>query len=97
MPTVQASHASAPHAAGKAARCPACHEAFTVPAEPPPPTVRPARRREAVLVMDKDLQISREEAELYLAGKEGDTLARLIARLMDLKRKYAENTTLARH
>jgi GYF domain 2 len=49
---------------------------------------------QAVLVMDSDQQMSREEAELYLAGKEGDTLARLIARLMDLKRKYAENTTL---
>jgi hypothetical protein len=35
-----------------------------------------------------------EEAEIHLAGKSGDALARLISTLMDLKRNYAHNPTL---
>jgi uncharacterized protein DUF4339 len=49
----------------------------------------------AVLVTDQDQKISKEEAALYLAGKEGDAMARLIAKLMELKRKYANNNSLA--
>jgi hypothetical protein len=48
----------------------------------------------AVLVLDRNREMSREEAALYLAGKEGDTLARLIARLMELKRQCEHNATL---
>lgn len=39
--------------------------------------------------------MSGEEAELHLAGKNGDVLARLQSRLMDLKRRYADNPTLS--
>jgi hypothetical protein len=35
-----------------------------------------------------------EEATLYLAGKSGDTLARLLSTLIELKRKYAHNPGL---
>lgn len=35
-----------------------------------------------------------EEAEIHLAGKSGDALARLISTLMDLKRNYAHNPKL---
>jgi hypothetical protein len=35
-----------------------------------------------------------EEAELHLAGKSGDALAKLISTLMDLKRNYAHNPNL---
>lgn len=35
-----------------------------------------------------------EEAELHLAGKSGDALAKLISTLMDLKRNYAHNPIL---
>jgi hypothetical protein len=35
-----------------------------------------------------------EEAEIHLAGKSGDPLAKLISTLMDLKRGYAHNPTL---
>ncbi len=37
-----------------------------------------------------------EEARLHLAGKSGDALARLISTLMDLRKAYADNPTLAR-
>jgi hypothetical protein len=37
------------------------------------------------------LDLSEEEAELYLAGKQGDAIARLIATLMDMK-KRSENS-----
>ncbi len=36
-----------------------------------------------------------EEAELYLAGKSGDTLARLITVLLDSKKAHASNPALA--
>lgn len=35
-----------------------------------------------------------EEAEIHLAGKGGDLLAKLISTLMDLRRNYAHNPTL---
>lgn len=35
-----------------------------------------------------------EEAALYLAGKQGDELARLMALLLELKRTHADNPTL---
>jgi hypothetical protein len=47
-----------------------------------------------VLSKTEAVKLSKEEAELYLAGKEGDSLARLIARLMELKRRYASSATL---
>jgi hypothetical protein len=48
----------------------------------------------AVLVMHQGRELSKEEAELHLAGKSGDAIARLISRLLDLKRRFASNTTL---
>jgi hypothetical protein len=48
----------------------------------------------AVLVLDKGPDISKEEAELHLAGKTGDPMARLISRLMDLKRQFSRNPSL---
>jgi hypothetical protein len=57
--------------------------------------VPPTTSSQAVLVMEKDRgEITREEAELHLAGKQGDMIARLISRLMDLRRKFANNTSL---
>jgi hypothetical protein len=38
--------------------------------------------------------MSPEEASLHLAGKQGDTIARLISTLSDLKRRYADNPSM---
>jgi hypothetical protein len=35
-----------------------------------------------------------EEAELHLAGKQGDLFARLISTLLDLKKTHADNVSL---
>jgi len=48
----------------------------------------------AILVMEREQQISKEEAELHLAGKTGDPIARLVSRLMDLKRRFSQNPSL---
>jgi hypothetical protein len=48
-----------------------------------------------VLVVNPGQGMTKEEAELHLAGKGGDGLARLISRLMDLKRRFADNPSLA--
>jgi hypothetical protein len=48
-----------------------------------------------LLMAGPNQQLTKEEAELHLAGKRGDGMARLISRLMDLKRQYASNNTLA--
>jgi hypothetical protein len=48
----------------------------------------------AVLVAEQSQVLSHQEAELHLAGKSGDAIARLISRLMDLKRRFADNPTL---
>jgi hypothetical protein len=49
---------------------------------------------QAVLVVDPGHEMTREEAELHLAGKGGDPLARLVSRLMDLKRRFSSHATL---
>jgi hypothetical protein len=36
-----------------------------------------------------------EEAELHLAGKKGDSLARLISTLLDMRRRHANNASMA--
>jgi hypothetical protein len=57
--------------------------------------VLPATGSQAVLVVEKPAaEMSKEEAELHLAGKQGDQVARLISRLMDLRRKCAHNPSL---
>lgn len=38
--------------------------------------------------------LSEQEAELHLAGKQGDSIARLVSTLMDLKRRNATNNSL---
>jgi hypothetical protein len=40
------------------------------------------------------LDLSEEEAELHLAGKKGDMIAKLISTLMDMKRKYSDNASM---
>jgi hypothetical protein len=40
------------------------------------------------------LDLSSEEAEIHLAGKQGDTIARLISTLLDMKRRYQGNTVM---
>jgi hypothetical protein len=40
------------------------------------------------------LDLNKEEAELHLAGKRGDLLARLMSVLFDLKRKHRDNPSL---
>jgi hypothetical protein len=40
------------------------------------------------------LNVTEEEAELHLAGKQGDLLARLLSTLFDLRRRYADNPTM---
>jgi hypothetical protein len=40
------------------------------------------------------LNVTEEEAELHLAGKQGDPIARLISTLFDLRRRYADNPTM---
>jgi hypothetical protein len=54
-----------------------------------PANVSPSQ---AKLLTDR---LNPEEAELYLAGKSGDAIARLITTLLDLKKAYAANATLA--
>jgi hypothetical protein len=49
---------------------------------------------QAILVVGGGQALSKEEAELHLAGKSGDALARLVSRLMDVKRRCRHNTTL---
>src|SRR5205807_8032937 len=39
-------------------------------------------------------ELTEEEAELHLAGKNGDAIARLISTLMGLRRRYADNTSM---
>lgn len=39
--------------------------------------------------------LSKEEAALHLAGKSGDSIAKLVSTLMDLKRRNVQNATLA--
>jgi GYF domain 2 len=56
-----------------------------------PSTVSPSRAQ--LLVGTLGL----EEAELHLAGKSGDAIAKLICTLMDLKRNYAHNTALVQN
>jgi hypothetical protein len=53
-----------------------------------PPPVSPSRAQ----LLTGSLEL--EEAEIHLAGKTGDPLARLISTLMDLKRNYAHNPSL---
>jgi hypothetical protein len=53
-----------------------------------PPAVTPSQARLLSGSLDA------EEAELYLAGKGGDALARLIATLLDLKKTHAGNPSL---
>jgi hypothetical protein len=48
----------------------------------------------AVLVAEQSHVLSQQEAELHLAGKSGDAIARLVSRLLDLKRRFVNNTTL---
>lgn len=38
--------------------------------------------------------LSKEEAALHLAGKSGDSIAKLVSTLMDLKRRSSENASL---
>lgn len=38
--------------------------------------------------------LSEEEARLHLAGKQGDTLARLMSTLLDIKRRHQSNPSL---
>ena len=52
------------------------------------------RESRAILAAAPGQEMTREEAELHLAGKSGDPLARLASRLMDLKRRFAHNPTL---
>jgi hypothetical protein len=40
------------------------------------------------------VSLGAEEAELYLAGKQGDDLAKLISTLLDMKKSYATNPVL---
>jgi hypothetical protein len=40
------------------------------------------------------LDLTEEEAELHLAGKKGDMIARLISTLLDMKRKYSTNPSM---
>jgi hypothetical protein len=40
------------------------------------------------------LDLSPEEAELHLARKQGDMIARLISTLLDLKRRYRDNPSM---
>jgi uncharacterized protein DUF4339 len=40
------------------------------------------------------LDLTEEEAELHLAGKEGDTIARLISSLLDMRRRYQANPSM---
>ena len=39
-------------------------------------------------------KMSREEAELYLAGKHGDSLAKLVFTLQQLRKKYADHASM---
>jgi len=54
-----------------------------------PPAVTPSQAK----LLAGSLEV--EEAELYLAGKGGDSLARLITTLLALKKVHAGNVTLA--
>jgi hypothetical protein len=54
---------------------------------------RPADSK-AVLVVDRTEAMSKAEAELHLAGKSGDNIARLVSQLLDLKRRFTGNTTM---
>jgi hypothetical protein len=57
----------------------------------PPPT----RSSQARLGLGSShVDLNEEEAELHLAGKRGDEIARLISTLLDLRRKYADNISL---
>jgi hypothetical protein len=40
------------------------------------------------------LDLTAEEAELHLAGKAGDMIARLISTLLDLRRRYRDNPSM---
>ena len=40
------------------------------------------------------VDLSEEESRLYLAGKQGDLIARLICSLLDMKRKYHDDPSL---
>jgi hypothetical protein len=53
-----------------------------------PPVVTPSQAR----LLSGSLDV--EEAELHLAGKQGDLFARLISTLLDLKKTHAENVSL---
>lgn len=48
----------------------------------------------AVLMLNESWDMTREEAELHLAGKGGDAIARLVSKLMDLKRRFPDHATL---
>jgi hypothetical protein len=40
------------------------------------------------------LDLSAEEAEIHMAGKKGDVIARLISTLLDMKRRYHQNLSM---
>jgi hypothetical protein len=40
------------------------------------------------------LELSEEAAELHLAGKRGDMIAKLVSTLLDMKRKYSSNASM---
>jgi hypothetical protein len=39
-------------------------------------------------------KMSREEAELYLAGKRGDSLAKLVVTLQDIRKRFSDNPSM---
>jgi hypothetical protein len=47
-----------------------------------------------LVVARKTEELGAEEAELHLAGKQGDVIARLISTLMDLKKKNRDNAAM---
>jgi hypothetical protein len=53
-----------------------------------PPAVTPSQAR----LLSGSLDV--EEAQLHLAGKQGDLFARLISTLLDLKKTHADNASL---
>jgi hypothetical protein len=42
----------------------------------------------------RPLHLTEEEAELHLAGKQGDRIAPLLSTLFDMRRRYADNATM---
>lgn len=55
----------------------------------------PRRASHAQLGMGSShLDLNAEEAELHLAGKRGDEIARLISTLLDMKRRYSDNLSM---